>query len=223
MKIVVVAAASLELEPLSQKYKLDIKNGINKITEQIDVLITGMGMMNTAAHLTHYCCVCKPDFIIDAGICGAFNRTLKIGEVMLVKSETYGDFGVEAGEEFKDFFDLGFIHTPQDMQQYGLQRPFGFSNFTNFLNLKYVDSITVNKVHGNETSIAKMIGKYPADIENMEGLAVFYVSNMLKINCLELRSVSNYVEKRNRENWNIPLAVNQLNEKLIQIIDHLVF
>jgi futalosine hydrolase len=35
---------------------------------------------------------------------------------------------------------------------------------------------------------------------------------------LQLRSVSNYVEIRDKSKWNIPLAVKQLNDKLKELI-----
>jgi futalosine hydrolase len=39
------------------------------------------------------------------------------------------------------------------------------------------------------------------------------------IPCIQLRAVSNYVEKRNKDAWNIPLAIENLNKQLIAIIN----
>jgi futalosine hydrolase len=41
------------------------------------------------------------------------------------------------------------------------------------------------------------------------------------VKCLQIRSISNYVELRNKENWNIPLAINNLNIELEKIINSL--
>jgi futalosine hydrolase len=48
----------------------------------------------------------------------------------------------------------------------------------------------------------------------MEGAAFFYVCSRENIPFLAIRAVSNKVEPRNREKWNIPLAIKNLSEKL---------
>ena len=55
----------------------------------------------------------------------------------------------------------------------------------------------------------------------MEGAAFFYVCLQEKIPFLQIRSISNYVEKRNKSNWNIPLAIDNLNVVLLDIINSL--
>ena len=42
---------------------------------------------------------------------------------------------------------------------------------------------------------------------------------MENMNFLQLRSISNYVEERNKANWDIPLAIKNLNDKLSEVID----
>lgn len=224
MNKLIVAAAPIELAPILKYWGIENVQQQNavEVNNTLHILFTGMGMMNTAAHLTNYCHIFRPDIIIEAGICGAFDRNLNIGEVLHVASEAYGDFGVEDGDEFKDFFDLGFITSKEDAFRYGKQFPnHSYGQYIEDNKLKSVDSVTVNKVHGKEESIATIMEKYPARIENMEGLAVFYVSNMLGISSIAFRSVSNYVEKRNKDNWDIPLAVSKLNVVLQDFLDYL--
>jgi futalosine hydrolase len=48
-------------------------------------------------------------------------------------------------------------------------------------------------------------------IESMEGAAFFYACRQAGVPCMQIRAVSNYVEKRNRDNWQIGLAVKNLN------------
>lgn len=219
MFITIVAATQLELKPLFDHFKPKSESftGLYVANEQLHFLITGMGMMNTAAHLALYSQQYNRDFYIDAGICGAFNRSLKIGEVVQIMSETYGDFGVENDEEFQDFFDLGFINKKEDAFQYGLCEPI-LSEFHNKINLPKVTSITVNKVHGNEKTIKIIQDKYNADTENMEGLAFYYVLKLINKPGIEIRSISNYVEKRNKDNWNIKDAVTNLNNEILKLL-----
>ena len=55
----------------------------------------------------------------------------------------------------------------------------------------------------------------------MEGAAVFKVCNFFNTPCIQLRSISNYVEKRNKKKWNIPLAIQNLNFEVERIISRL--
>jgi futalosine hydrolase len=218
-KITIVAATKLELKPLLDKFQPTQSDfgGLFVANENLHFLITGMGMMNTAAHLALYASKFERDFYIDAGICGAFNRNLKIGDVVQISSETYGDFGVENDEEFQDFFDLGFIDKKEDAFQYGLCEPI-LIDFHAKINLPKASSITVNKVHGNEKTIQIITEKYKADTENMEGLAFYYVLKLIQKPGIEIRSISNYVERRNKDNWNIKDAVENLNKMILKII-----
>ena len=59
--------------------------------------------------------------------------------------------------------------------------------------------------------------KYHPDIETMEGAAFFYVCSREKIPFMALRAVSNIVEPRDREKWNIELALANLSVKLNEV------
>ena len=52
----------------------------------------------------------------------------------------------------------------------------------------------------------------------MEGATVFKVCKEMKIPCIQIRSISNKVEKRNKENWNLDLAISNLNIEVEKII-----
>ena len=219
LNITIVAATNLELMPLFEQFepKQTDFNGLYIVHEQLHFLITGMGMMNTAAHVALYSQKYSRDLYIDAGICGAFNRQLKIGDVVQITSETYGDFGVENDEDFQDFFDLGFIDKKEDAFQYGLCEPI-YTELHKDIPLSKATSITVNKVHGNEKTIQIITQKYNADTENMEGLAFYYVMKFIQKPSIEIRSVSNYVERRNKDNWDIKKAVDNLNETILKLL-----
>jgi futalosine hydrolase len=78
--------------------------------------------------------------------------------------------------------------------------------------------VTVNTAHGNIISIDKFISRTKADVESMEGAAFLFACNQTKTKCLQLRAISNYVEKRDRSKWNIPLVIESLNAFLIDFI-----
>jgi futalosine hydrolase len=55
----------------------------------------------------------------------------------------------------------------------------------------------------------------------MEGAAFFYACEEANVAALQVRAISNYVEKRNKENWNMPLAVKNLNNWLTEDLKNL--
>ena len=85
-------------------------------------------------------------------------------------------------------------------------------------NLKTATGITVNKVHGNAKSIENIINQFNPETESMEGASFLFACMSENLPCAQIRSISNIVEKRNRENWNIPLAIDNLNKTALQIL-----
>jgi len=85
--------------------------------------------------------------------------------------------------------------------------------------LPKVNGITVNTVHGNEQSIETVINRFHPYTESMEGAAFLFACKTSNQPCVQIRAISNYVERRNRNNWNIPLAIENLNKKAIEILN----
>jgi futalosine hydrolase len=137
--------------------------------------------------------------------------------VVHVVSERFGDLGVEEADgRFTDLFELGLLESSQKPYVNGLLYNPGASE-SRFL--PPVKGLTVHKVHGNETSIAAIRQKYPdAQVESMEGAAFFYGCLQSDVSFLEIRGISNYVEPRNREAWQLPLAIEHLNRTLIEML-----
>ena len=63
--------------------------------------------------------------------------------------------------------------------------------------------------------------KYSPELESMEGAAFHYTCIRSGKKFAQLRTVSNYVGDRNKENWNIDLAITNLNIELIKLYDKL--
>jgi futalosine hydrolase len=76
----------------------------------------------------------------------------------------------------------------------------------------------VNSSTGSYFTIERLVKKYNPDIETMEGATFFYICSGEKIPFLALRSVSNRVEPRNKSKWDIPLALENLSEKLEELL-----
>ena len=221
MNILFVAATPFEIQPLLDYLKKKfVPNGhftFQKGEIEVSVLITGAGLPMMAYGMGKILASKEVHLAVNAGIAGAFNRKLNIGDVVQVASERFGDLGVqEADGRFTDVHELGLIE--------GNQRPFKDGQLLNeaagqFSFLPTAHGLSVNKVHGYLSDIEAIRTKYPdAEVESMEGAAFFYACLLENISFLEIRSISNYVEARNRENWDIPLAIEQLNGVLVELV-----
>lgn len=198
MEILIVAATQAEIQPLLDHFK-------EKKT--FDVLITGVGMVATAFALGQKFAQKKYDLAINLGIAGSFDRTLNLGEVVEIEQDTISELGAENGDQFLPIETLGFGES--------VFKPL---NPMLLLSIKKVNAITVNTVHGEETSIQKITERLLPQLESMEGAGFFYACKNSMVPSLQIRSVSNYVEKRNRKNWKIGLAVKNLNDFAIELI-----
>ena len=224
MKILVIAATLPEVLPLVTTLHPDntsissdyIPNGGNIVK----IIVSGSGLLNSTYRLMKELNHNRPDLVINAGICGALNKEIRLGQVVQVVSERLGDLGAQtANGGFLDLIELGYENLPTVYNEDGvLSNPTLLSAVT----LKAAQGITVNKVHGSEREIELIRQKYPtAEVESMEGAAIFHVCLSERIKFLEIRSISNYVEPRNKANWNIPLAIDNLNEAISAILQSL--
>jgi len=217
MKILLVAATRAEIEPFLNRFS--DRNNHDQLTFEdftVDILITGVGMVATAFALGQKLATNHYDLAINAGIAGSFDFNIALGEVVLITEDIFAEQGAEDGEEFLSLKELGFGEITH-LQNSGTVTT-GHVRLAGLENLKKVKAITVNRVHGNEYSIAKTLARFNAQVESMEGAAFFYACNQTGTSCLQVRSVSNYVERRNKEKWNIGLAVKNLNDYLAAIL-----
>ena len=172
----------------------------------LPILLTGIGMVNTAINLTKELNNNDYDLVINMGVAGCFSDEIKIGDVVEVVEDYFSEIGFEDGDSFSEFSDFE-IKTKYKVEEK--------------TRLRKVKGITVNTVHGNENSIHNIVERLHPDIESMEGSAVFKVCEEMKIPCIQIRSISNKVEKRNKESWNLPLAISNLNIEVEKIISTL--
>ncbi|SFA49537.1 futalosine hydrolase [Pedobacter suwonensis] len=203
MKTLVVAATKAELTFLYQHFNLPDTDFVE--SKNFDLLITGVGMVATAFALGRYLSS-KYSLVVNLGIAGSFDRDIALGTVLNITEDTFAELGAENEDEFLTIVDLGF----------------GENHYTSTtaenINLPTVSGITVNCVTGSEKSIKNLINRLNPTTESMEGAAVFYACKQLNIKSLQIRSISNYVEPRNKDNWKIGLAIKNLNDWAIAFI-----
>lgn len=154
----------------------------------------GVGMLATAVSLSRLIAEEKPDLIIQAGIAGTFDPKTPLGKLVVVKDETLGDMGVEEDGRWKDIFDLRLEKSSyHPFEKRRLPNPW-LAQF-NLLKLPEVSAITVNEVTTRADRMEQLVKKYNPHTESMEGAALHYVCREANIPFIQVRAISNYVEK----------------------------
>jgi futalosine hydrolase len=181
---------------------------------------SGIGMLAASFALTKLAIEDKPDLIIQVGIAGTSDTDLALGTVVVIEEETIGDLGVEEDGKWKDLFDLKLeksSYHPFEKRKL----PNQWLGKYNLLGLKEVNGITVNEITTHPERIQKLIKKYNPCIESMEGAALHYVARESSIPFIQFRAISNYIGERDKSNWQMKLAIDNLNQTLLQYIDRL--
>ena len=220
MKILIVSATWLEVKTLADELEfIEESSHILKHYRfeetEIDVLITGIGNTFTAFHLTNILKDEQYQLVINIGIAGSLTNELNIGEVVSVITDEFADLGIEKEYEFLTLFESGFMDSNEFPFEQGVLKS---SDLNGLIQLKKVRGITTNKSHGRASSIAEIKSKFAAQVESMEGAVVFFVCNWLGVNCCQIRAISNFVEPRDSSQWNIPLALEKLNESVLDVL-----
>ena len=213
MRLLIVAATESELAPLTLG-RVDGRH-------QIDRLITGVGMVPTAAHVSRALAQTRYDLALDIGVCGAFDRTLPLGTVVHVTSDRLSELGVEDGSVFVPADAIGLVPAAD--------APFAGGRLVNtappasavLAALTRVSGITVNTVHGDDTAIAAVVDRYHPQVESMEGAAFMYACLVSGVPFAQIRAVSNYVERRNRTAWKLVEAIDALGRTVTSILSEL--
>jgi futalosine hydrolase len=223
MRILVVAATGPEVSVLERKLG-PARQRSGRITEYVRgdravrLLITGVGMVATAAWCSRELSGSRYDLALNVGLCGAFDRQLVPGTVVHVVEDRLPELGAEDGDQFLSLEELGLedrldarlgcaeLKNPAPPKIGALER------------LPTVKGITVNTVHGDERSIAAVVDRLHPRVESMEGAAFMYACLMHDVPFAQIRAVSNAVERRNREAWKIREAIDALGEAVFDVV-----
>ncbi|PSL33122.1 futalosine hydrolase [Chitinophaga ginsengisoli] len=213
MKILVTAATTFEIQPF-----MDHLAGKNYRNCQVTTLIGGIGMMHTAYQLGRQFASSRPDFAIQAGIAGCFDHSWDMGKVVIIDKEQLGDLGVEDDQAYKDLFDIQ-LWQPDQAPFTNRQLINPLQNVPHLPELPTASGVTINTVSGSERTRQLLLDKYKPEVESMEGAAFHYACLLEKIPFMQLRSISNYVEVRDKSKWKIQLAIKELNDTLIKYFE----
>jgi futalosine hydrolase len=217
-KILFVTATSSEGDTLKKISEIfAVPEMLGKF--EIIPLVTGVGAISTLWTMKQWIMDNgKPDLAINAGIAGSYSDKFPKGDVVMPVTDCFADMGIEDGGNFLTLSEAGLMGADEFPFKNGFLH--ADNEYTDKIKafLKPVRAITVNSATGSETTKGILLEKFNPDIETMEGATFFYLCSREKIPFLALRAISNMVERRNKNNWDIDLALNNLSEKLIAVL-----
>jgi futalosine hydrolase len=216
-----VMATRLEAGPLLDHFVADPSNfrlyrGKNHWDGWM-LLITGIGMVNTALYTGITLSSFSFKQAVNAGVAGSFSKQLSLGTVLRVVEDGIPELGAEDHDTFMNLTALG-IYFPE-------QLPLDADNKISvnrddavfpalWTQLPEAKAVSVNKVHGNAHSIETFQAGVVAELESMEGAGFMMACKAMNLPFLQIRSISNYVEPRNRDAWKMGLALHNLHKTL---------
>src|SRR5262245_30186510 len=96
MRVLLVCATEAELAPARRH-----------LPSSVDVLVTGVGMVPTAARCARALAHRTYELALNIGVCGSFDPALVPGTVVHVVSDCIAELGAEDGESFLGMPEMG--------------------------------------------------------------------------------------------------------------------
>jgi futalosine hydrolase len=199
------------------------------------LVLTGIGPVNTAHALTRAVEGGRPAAVLQFGIGGAYVPAgLPVGSLAVASEEIYGDLGVltPAGWQPADLIGIPVVPGagPGEGPRYNrfpldaglvrralalLQGPEGRGAAgagDGAGEVRAGPFLTLSQVTGVRAVGDELYRRSGALCESMEGAAAAHVCALYRLPFLEVRGISNLVEDRDRERWQIAPAVRVAQE-----------
>jgi len=213
VRILIVTATAAEVAPLTA--------ALRGARHAIDLVTTGVGMVATAVRVSRALTTSEGyDLVLNLGVCGSFRSDLAPGAVVHVIADQLPELGAEDDAGFLTIHDLRLLGQDEFPFTAGQLRNHAPPRNAVLDGLPRVTGVTVNTVHGNEASIARLRERCQPDVESMEGAAFMYACLVHGVPFAQVRAVSNIVERRNRDAWKLGDAIHALGDTALAIIAH---
>ena len=187
--------------------------------QAVSLLITGPGLSNTVQAITATIETARPAMIINTGCAGVFKETgLKIGDIAVATQEIDIQIGIEPahGSVLTRLlpFPILIKNGIEIKRRYFLNEELADNAFTILtqafantdVNIAKGPFITVSTITATDLRAADIFSHYHPCMEAMEGAGAAHLACFYDIPLIEVRSASNFVGKRDKNQWNLPLA-----------------
>lgn len=235
MNLALIAPTPVESKEIRHKIRPapieEMKNIFKGEIEGSSVIFThcGVGKVNAAHSATVILEKYEVDVLILFGIGGAYlNSGLKIGDVAVAQSENYGEEGVMTKEGWSPMEFTGFPLLRKEREYYNT-----FPLDKNLAQIaveaskdcgsdpKQGNFVTVSQCSGTRESGELIRRRFDGLCENMEGAAAAHICAIYGVPMVEVRGISNIIESRDMEKWNIDLAALNCNKVVMELIRRL--
>jgi futalosine hydrolase len=200
------------------------------------LLESGLGAVNTAHALTCALQADRPALVLQAGVGGAYATAgLAVGDLAVATEENYGDLGVRTPEGWQSAAITGIPVLQVGERQYFNRFPLeeglvasarkaleGSSWSDGESALAAGPFVTVQECSGTAQLGSERAALFAGAVcENMEGAAAAHICRLYGIPFLEVRAISNLVEDRRRETWDLPLAAARAQRAAVHLVAEL--
>lgn len=191
--------------------------------------ISGMGKTNAAHTVTLLIEKFSPSCILNFGIGGAYPSSgLKVGDIAVAEKEVYADEGVLLKDGLHSLEVTGipllkargrcyFNEFPVDKR---LSRLAVKASAT-VAHCRSGVFLTVSACTGTRKRAGELVRRFSPLCENMEGAAIAHICRLYGIPFVEIRGISNIVENRNKEKWDIKLAAENCQKTVLHFLEAL--
>ena len=191
--------------------------------EKVATFVTGVGLVETATRLASFLATSlhEVSWILNIGIGGAYlghQNGAKMLDLCLAEREILGDFGICFDDRIEPLAGKGLgIKYEFELDRSLLQQVSGILDNHGVI-YRVGNFVTVNGVCATKRR-GKMLGDLHHGLcENMEGAAVARVCEEFTVPLVELRCISNLVEDRNREEWQLKPAADKCAEAAAMVL-----
>jgi futalosine hydrolase len=223
MRILIVAATDTEVSFLLERVGSGQQR--QRLVEhvyagrELHILVTGVGMVATAAWCSRALAERRYDLALNVGLCGSFEKSIVPGTVVHVVSDCFAELGAEDGVRFLTLRELG-LEDKMDARLGCVElRNESPPAIPAVGRLPKARGITVNTIHGHDPSIAAVVERFHPQVESMEGAAFMYACLMYDVPFAQIRAVSNAVERRNRSAWKVQAALEAVGHAAFEVVN----
>lgn len=236
--ILIIAAMPLETHLLETTLTQSARSGTGGFEYvegdlgnlRIVVCAGGVGKINAAAATAVMIERHRPQLVINTGCAGAYlGSGLSVGNLVVASEETLADEGVIVSEGWRD---LRYMSLPSlDLGGHPCFNTIPLSKHASEKAMQLADFYGVFLMRGRFATVSTCSGTsqrgdqlstlWNAIAENMEGAAVAQVCRRYGLDCLEIRGISNLVEERDMEKWEIRLAVEVAQRFILKYLEEM--
>lgn len=150
----------------------------------------------------------RPEWLLLVGVCGAYPGSgLAIGELCVVAEDRLADEGVGLKDE--GFMGIAAMGLGEEGPVRGDEVRGAW--IANGLGIREVAGATVSTCSASDERSRGLARRTGAQIETMEGAAVFMVCRHFGVPAVQLRAVSNYTGERASAGWDLQGSLAKLH------------